>query len=627
MMNEMDLQESEEVKPFFVANFGKILFHWRPSSQLVSQKSALETALSQVKRSFYGNVPSSFVEYILHSVIPKIGVDFDEEQEYYHVQIFDKNRPRATLSCKCSAMKMEGKLELHRMQLNQVPQMVVDMSCPEKDLDLRLMLFTKKILKELPHDEINGIKNIIAEAIIDPDVKGGLRWPQGKETFGDRYTVEGTWHTKAKTFSNSSIMIQLRDANRYDFRASTGEVTKEVSLSMTGISMLLQDQMVEMGPIIELLEDTLKLIWEHFLRWSSEMTENFSPGETSWMPLQKCPRLDDPSEPRRGLPETGGSSFTVEENRERVQPSPVTPGAIPMPTGIAGDLSGYGEFQRRDQDPALGRLFSQAACNGASEESPKEFVILWVVHWYRQEVPPAPSMSGTENSRMCYMLKSFVDPYEGEKLRVVYINGCIPGFVFPPCYQEEARRLMDHFRRELASCVVESISVWSGFFIDLCRVLRSMRDRTYGTLSEREARGWIISLRDGGAMGVELPELRALVGRAWLLCMARDVAEKKIEIAPFLAKVDVQKNEAQRFQIVAEVIKSMALWHTEEAEHLLDEVHFVWFRGIPSHLTGLFSWCLEEWEATKHREIISDLFHEDGSCSVPGQSAAPSEAS
>ncbi|XP_043703154.1 uncharacterized protein LOC122653250 [Telopea speciosissima] len=267
MMNGMDLHESEEVKPSFVARFGKIHFHQRPSSQLdtISQTSALETAMSQVKRSFYTNIPSSYAEYILHGVIPKIGVDFDEEKEYYHVKVFDKCRPHATLSCKCSAMKMEGKLELRKIEIN-LRQLVVDMSCPEKDIDLRLMLSAKKILKELPHDEMDGIKKLIASAIIDENVKGGLRWPLGKETFGDRYIVVGVWHTKAKAFRNSSMRIKLRDADRFDFMASTGEVSKEVSLRMTGISTLLRDRMVEIGPINKLLEDSLKLIWEHFLR-------------------------------------------------------------------------------------------------------------------------------------------------------------------------------------------------------------------------------------------------------------------------------------------------------------------------------------------------------------------------
>ncbi|XP_042517480.1 uncharacterized protein LOC122091534 [Macadamia integrifolia] len=286
MMNGMDLQESEEVKASFVARFGKILFHQRPASQLatISQKSAVEIALSQVNRSFYTNIPGSYVEYILQGIIPKIGVDFEEEKEYYHVKVSDKCRPTATLSCKCKAMKMEGKLELQKVELNPVRQLVVDMSCPEKDLDLRLALCTKKILKELLHEEMDGIKKLIASAIIDQDAKGGLRWPLGKETFGDRYIIVGVWHTKAKTFKNSSMRIKLRDADRFDFIASSGEVAKEASLKLTGINTLLRDGMVEIGPISKLLEDNLKLIWEHFLRCDG--SRKLSNSQVSWTLFQ-----------------------------------------------------------------------------------------------------------------------------------------------------------------------------------------------------------------------------------------------------------------------------------------------------------------------------------------------------
>ncbi|KAJ4969314.1 hypothetical protein NE237_016015 [Protea cynaroides] len=129
-----------------------------------------------------------------------MGVDVDKEKEYFHVKVSDKCRPRVILTCKCSAMKgktrtPQGKFitTFYRAVCNDMPivrQLVVDMSCPKKDLDLRLMLAGKKILKELP----------------------------------------------------------------------------EVSLKMTGINKLLRDRMVEIEPINKLLEDTLKLIWEQFLK-------------------------------------------------------------------------------------------------------------------------------------------------------------------------------------------------------------------------------------------------------------------------------------------------------------------------------------------------------------------------
>lgn len=66
-------------------------------------------------------------------------------------------------------------------------------------------------------------------------MKGGLRWPLGKASSGNRYGVVGVWHTKAKTYKNSLVRLRVRDADRFDFRTSEGEVTKEITLKMTGL--------------------------------------------------------------------------------------------------------------------------------------------------------------------------------------------------------------------------------------------------------------------------------------------------------------------------------------------------------------------------------------------------------
>lgn len=66
-------------------------------------------------------------------------------------------------------------------------------------------------------------------------MKGGLRWPLGKESSGDRYEVVSVWHTKVKSYKNSLVRLRVRDADRFDFRTSTGEVTREITLKMTGV--------------------------------------------------------------------------------------------------------------------------------------------------------------------------------------------------------------------------------------------------------------------------------------------------------------------------------------------------------------------------------------------------------
>ncbi|KAF8394056.1 hypothetical protein HHK36_020258 [Tetracentron sinense] len=305
--SEMESQNAVGVKPSFVARFGKILFHGNPSIFLdtLSRSLASETALNQVKRSFYTNIPSSYMETVLGGVIPNIGVDFDEERELYHVKVFDNMQPDVTISCKCNVMKGHGELELYKatvqdchtviskvvyceglildlplpyeifhlqIELNQVRHLVVDISCLDKNLDLRLMLNTKRILTALTDKEDHSIRNLIKSAVIDPDAKGGLRWPLGKECFGDRYRVVGVWHTKAKAFKSSLIRLKLRHADRFDFRTSTGEVGREVSLKMKGIAGQLQDRNVDIDSVSEMLHDTLKLIWDHFLSCDCTLT-------------------------------------------------------------------------------------------------------------------------------------------------------------------------------------------------------------------------------------------------------------------------------------------------------------------------------------------------------------------
>uniref|UniRef100_A0A2N9EL16 DUF7903 domain-containing protein n=1 Tax=Fagus sylvatica TaxID=28930 RepID=A0A2N9EL16_FAGSY len=160
-------EKLEGVKPTLVARFGKILFRESPSISQETRKEflAAETTLSQLKRSFYTNVPNSYMENVLGEVVQKIEVDFEEEKDLYHV----------------------------KTELNQVRHMVVDVSCLDKNVDLRLMLSTKRVLTALTDDEMQSIRSLINSAILDQDVKGGLRWPFGKASSGDRYCVNFKW--------------------------------------------------------------------------------------------------------------------------------------------------------------------------------------------------------------------------------------------------------------------------------------------------------------------------------------------------------------------------------------------------------------------------------------------------
>ncbi|KAK3026357.1 hypothetical protein RJ639_042654 [Escallonia herrerae] len=169
----------------------------------VSSSSVAEYTLRQLKRSFYTNVSSSFVNHIINNAVPTAGFELEKVKKIYHVKIFDKMRPDSTISCKCSVKQDFENLELYK------------------------------------DDEMHGIRSIISSAVLDPEVKGGLRWPLGKES-GERYTVVGIWYTDAKAFTSSSARLKIRHADRFDFRSSVGEATEEVSLKLKGITAQLQ---------------------------------------------------------------------------------------------------------------------------------------------------------------------------------------------------------------------------------------------------------------------------------------------------------------------------------------------------------------------------------------------------
>ncbi|XP_048136502.1 uncharacterized protein LOC115734255 isoform X1 [Rhodamnia argentea] len=264
--SEIEGQSMEEIKPTLVARFGKILFHGSPSFPAETCGDMdTETSLRQLKRSFYTNIPPSFVENVTLRIIPEIGLNFEGEKDIYHVKLSDKYRPDSTISCKCSVSEADQRLELYKVELNQVRHMVVDVSCLSKDLDMRLMLCTKRILTAISEKEKDSIGDLISSAVIDSSVKGGLRWPVGKESSGDRYSIVGVWHTISKTYKNSSMRLKVRHADRFDFGISHGEVTEETVVKLKGITSELHEQSLGTESICDMLKDAVKMTGEHLL--------------------------------------------------------------------------------------------------------------------------------------------------------------------------------------------------------------------------------------------------------------------------------------------------------------------------------------------------------------------------
>ncbi|KAK9042177.1 hypothetical protein V6N11_017256 [Hibiscus sabdariffa] len=252
---EIELGDSNDVKPILVARFGKILFQGSPSVNLesVGKDCVSETTLRKLRKTFYTSIPACYAGNIIAEVALKIGVDFTDVKDVYQVKLSDSTQPDSTISCKC------------RVELNPVRDMVIDISCLDMDLDLRLALTHKRIITYMTEDEMQSIRNLIDSAVLDPDVKGGLRWPFGKASSGNRYNVVGVWHIVATAYENSSIKLKVRHGDRFDFKTTYGEASKDVVLKLKGIvSGLLED--VETNVISDMLKDNLSLIWQHFLR-------------------------------------------------------------------------------------------------------------------------------------------------------------------------------------------------------------------------------------------------------------------------------------------------------------------------------------------------------------------------
>uniref|UniRef100_A0A2P2JFS3 Uncharacterized protein LOC105647792 isoform X1 n=2 Tax=Rhizophora mucronata TaxID=61149 RepID=A0A2P2JFS3_RHIMU len=263
LRNEIEHQGLETVKPTLVARFGKLRLHGMGLGG-IDKGESLDTILRQMKRSLYTNIPLSYMENIIDRVVPKVGLDFEEEKDIYHVKLSDNRRPDSTVSCKCR-VKQDKKLLLCKVELNQVRHLVIDISCLDTNLDLRLMLCTKRILAALTDDEMKSIRDLINSAVIDSNVKGGLRWPLGKESSGDRYSVVGVWHTVGKAYKDPTLRLKVRHADRFDFRSGTGEASKETYLKLKGVISELKAARANGDSVSSILNDNLKLIWENFL--------------------------------------------------------------------------------------------------------------------------------------------------------------------------------------------------------------------------------------------------------------------------------------------------------------------------------------------------------------------------
>ncbi|XP_044481787.1 uncharacterized protein LOC123208379 [Mangifera indica] len=267
LRKKMKCQDVEEVRPKLVARFGKNVFHgsalrWFDN---VRKGKLSETTLGKFTKFFHANVPTLYIEKLVREAVPKLGLHFIEKKDIYQVRLYDSTQEDSNISCKCT-LNNDKRLELYKIQLiDRIRHMVVNISCLDKDVDLRLMLSGKRILTTLSDNVMERISNLINSAVVDPEKKGGFRWPQTAFSQSSRYRVVAIWHTITEVYETPSLMLEVRSAHRYMFDTETEEATREVSLKFKGIISELLAQKCESDSIYNMFKDTLEMIWEHFL--------------------------------------------------------------------------------------------------------------------------------------------------------------------------------------------------------------------------------------------------------------------------------------------------------------------------------------------------------------------------
>ncbi|KAL1193669.1 hypothetical protein V5N11_017562 [Cardamine amara subsp. amara] len=240
------------------ASFGRNFFYRRQGFPVG------ECSPKNSTKMFSSDVPTSFLQHIKSKVVPSHGFYIDLEKERYIVEVSHDTRP-GTICCKC-ILKEDGRLSMYKPDLCIERHLVVDVSCIDKNLDMRLLLGSKIKLRDLNEKEIRNIKALLDSATVDPNVKGGLRWPLGKSS-EDGYRVLEFGHVRSTIYKNQTIRVRVRDTDRFNERTG-GLIHREVMLMLKDLNTKLQEQNIERDRVLEMLRDTLGTLWD-FLHYDA----------------------------------------------------------------------------------------------------------------------------------------------------------------------------------------------------------------------------------------------------------------------------------------------------------------------------------------------------------------------
>ncbi|XP_078441407.1 uncharacterized protein LOC144711327 isoform X2 [Wolffia australiana] len=261
--------------PALVTRVGKVIFMQVRSSFPETLKLP---DFHRLQKVFHTSLPPLFLEEVSQEAIPKVGFLFSKEKTQYLIKIIDKLQNKIYM-CKCVVAEDSDKLKLHKvcpyiflkLKLHKVHSdlmrhMVQNVSCLDRDLDLRVMLTRKQNHTDIPDEVKEGLCRLVEAAIFDEGTKGGLKWQLGKETFNDRFVVVGSWDTRQRKYKIGSFLtLYLRRASRFDYVSDKGIVSHELTIKMNEAKRWLAEDSIDEDSISKTLREAIKITWENFL--------------------------------------------------------------------------------------------------------------------------------------------------------------------------------------------------------------------------------------------------------------------------------------------------------------------------------------------------------------------------
>ncbi|XP_024539625.1 uncharacterized protein LOC112349424 [Selaginella moellendorffii] len=213
-----------------VLRLGTIVFR-KDTQQVQSFSPAyLEEESSRLRRTFHTAITPELFHQFEHLALQQEAVEVIT-CERYHFRVKNIDRPRYLVRCVCErAHESEHSLVLKKLKLDPLRHLVSDYLCVGRKTDLRIAVYSETLLTDVPDEERAAYEALASAAVIDDTVKGGLRWPLGRDSFAKRFSVCNVEHRRVTIIRGKETQWKFMVANRAEMEASAGRVTYELNL-------------------------------------------------------------------------------------------------------------------------------------------------------------------------------------------------------------------------------------------------------------------------------------------------------------------------------------------------------------------------------------------------------------